>query len=243
MLPAWSMPWEMPNMSESGELRGRALYDALMVLRPANLPETEWAVQSGVNRGFFTNLKNSDISPRSDTLRKLLHRIGRTEADLYQKGAIPSPSLQPDIPQSRDASEGEVAGVRRWDLSYAMGPGTNVDEDYLEGDEVLFDIGFLRSLTVSAPSQLRLVSGSGDSMLPTIHDREELILDLGQKRLNMQDRIWAISLFGAGALKRLRTIGQDRVLVISDNPDVPDQEVSADDIAIVGRLVGSVKRH
>lgn len=131
----------------------------------------------------------------------------------------------------------------RMDLSYAMGAGTNIDQDYIEQEPVVFDISFLRRLTPSPPHMLRIVSGVGDSMFPTIHDSEELILDLGQRVLNLQDRIWAMSLFGVGAVKRLQAVDKKSVLVISDNPDVPNREVSTDDITIVGRIVGSVKRH
>ncbi len=74
-------------------------------------------------------------------------------------------------------------------------------------------------------------------MFPTLLDNDLVIVDTMQRTLNMQDRIWALSLFGAGAIKRLRTIGPDRVLVISDNKDVDNQEVSADDIYLLGRVV------
>lgn len=238
-------------MADVEELRGRALYDALIALKPVELAETDWAVQAGVNRGFFTNIKSAPISPRSDTLRKLLRQIGRTEAELYDAAAGRLPArrsalvkgVEPDQGPTRSVDGGETAPVMRMNLSYAMGPGTNLDEDYIEGEPVQLDIGFLRRLTPSAPGMLRIVNGIGDSMQPTIHDSEELILDLGQRTLNLQDRIWAMSLYGVGAVKRLKAIGRERVLVISDNPDVPDQEVEIEDIILVGRIVGSIRRH
>lgn len=148
----------------------------------------------------------------------------------------------PDRPPTRDASAGETVGIARMDLSLAMGPGTNID-DYIEVDTVEFDLGLLRSMTPSAPTMLRLVSGAGDSMFPTLLDTDLMFIDTGQRVLNMQDRIWAISLYGAGALKRLRAIGKGKVLVISDNPAIDDQEVDAEDISIAGRLVGAFRRH
>ncbi len=151
--------------------------------------------------------------------------------------------VRPDQQPSRSIDAGETATVMRLDLSYAMGPGTNLDEDYVEGEGVELDISFLRRLTPSQPGMLRIVNGIGDSMQPTIHDSEELILDLAQRTLNLQDRIWAMSLYGVGAVKRLKAIGKGRVLVISDNPDVPDQEVDAEDLSLVGRVVGSFRRH
>lgn len=148
-----------------------------------------------------------------------------------------------DQPVMRSADAGETASVTRLDLSYSMGPGTDLDASYVDGESFEFDIGFLRSLTITPPERIRIVDGIGDSMQPTLHDRDLLFIDVNQRDLNAQDRIWAIWLFGLGAVKRLRAIGADTVLVISDNPDIDDQEVSRKDIMIHGRVVGSIKRH
>lgn len=176
------------------------------------------------------------------TVEKLAKVLGLGIADLLPD-ALGGGGTQSDHPPVRTVDAGETAAVMRMDLSYAMGDGTNLDESYIEGEPVVFDISFLRRLTPSSPNLLRIVNGIGDSMQPTIHDREDLILDLGQRTLNLQDRIWAISLLGAGAVKRLQAVSKERVLVISDNPDVPDREYSVEDITIVGRIVGSIKRH
>lgn len=173
-------------------------------------------------------------------------KLGVSAEWLLEGGRLPAgepPTRQADIPPTRSADGGETVAVMRMDLSYAMGPGTDIDHDYIEGEPVVLDLAFLRRLTPSAPNMIRIVNGVGDSMFPTIHDSEDLVLDLGQRTLNLQDRIWALSLFGVGAVKRLKAIGRDRVLVISDNPDVPDQEVEVSDVMLVGRIVGSIRRH
>src|ERR1043165_8167976 len=74
--------WELSNMAEENDSRGQALHDKLMALKPASLAPTKWALEAGLNRGFFTNLKGKKGSVRSDSLRKLLEYIGKTEADL-----------------------------------------------------------------------------------------------------------------------------------------------------------------
>ncbi|WP_375249518.1 XRE family transcriptional regulator [Sphingomonas sp.] len=148
-----------------------------------------------------------------------------------------------DQPSIKTADGGETAPVVRLDLSYSMGPGTDLDDSYVEGEAFQFDIGFLRGLTITPPDRLRIVDGIGTSMEPTLHDRDLLLVDINQRDLNAQDRVWACWIFGLGAVKRLRAIGTNTVLVMSDNPDVPDQEVSRKDILIHGRVVGSIKRH
>lgn len=89
--------WEMSYMSNADELTGARLYEALMSLKPVDLPETEWAVGAGVNRGFFSNLKGKSNSPRRDTMNKLLRFINKTEADLSpdDRPNSASPALPP----------------------------------------------------------------------------------------------------------------------------------------------------
>ncbi len=149
----------------------------------------------------------------------------------------------PDQPIVRSMDGGETAPVTRLDLSYSMGPGRDLDDSYIESEAFEFDLGFLRSMTITPPERLRIVDGIGDSMQPTLHDRDLLFVDVNQVNLNAQDRIWAIWLFGLGAVKRLRALDAEKVLVISDNPDVENQIVSRTDIIIHGRVVGSIKRH
>lgn len=213
--------------------------------RSLGITDADLAPAMGVERSVANKVANGKVAlnaRRADAVAKVL-QVTRDEV-LFRFGiAEERPAAHPDLPPTRSADAGETATVLRMDLSYALGPGTNVDEHYIEAEPVELDISFLRRLTPSSPDMLRIVDGVGDSMTPTIHDSDWLILDLGQRVLNLEDRIWAMSLFGAGAVKRLQTIGKGRVLVISDNPDVPNKEVDTSDIVLVGRIVGSIRRH
>lgn len=244
--------WETSDMSKSDQLKGKRLYDALVALKPAHLAETEWAAQAGLNRGFFSNLKGKGAaSPRLSSIQQLLKIVGKTEADLNPDapeapqagGRLPPPLVKSDHAPTRSVDSGETASVTRLDLSFSMGPGRDLDDSYVDGEAFEFDIGFLRSMTITPAERLRIVDGIGDSMQPTLHDRDLLFIDMNQATLNSQDRIWAIWLFGLGAVKRLRAIDETHVLVMSDNPDVENQVVERQHIIIHGRVVGSIKRH
>jgi len=183
--------------------------------------------------------------------RKLSHEWIERAAAALEVGAgeiiagepMALPPASSDHAPTRSADAGETAPVLRLDLSYSMGPGRDLDDSYVEGEPFEIDLGLLRSMTITPPDRIRLVDGIGDSMQPTIHDRDLLFVDVNQATLNAQDRIWAIWLFGLGAVKRLRAIDADRVEVISDNPEVANQIVNRADILIHGRVVGSIKRH
>jgi len=153
------------------------------------------------------------------------------EARARKRSEIVAPPILPPVSAAAD----DVVELIRLDLSLAMGDGTNID-DYIEEEPVKFDLGYLRAITRTPPHRIRLARGVGDSMFPTLQSSDEVMIDTTSTVLNLNDRVWAIAMYGAGAIKRLRAIGPQRVLVMSDNPAVPDQEVDAADLMIFGRV-------
>lgn len=154
-----------------------------------------------------------------------------------QMACVQTPQIESDLPRVVGASDGDGAiTVRQVDLSYAMGDGTNVD-DYYEERGIQFDPNFLRTVSKAPAHCLFVARGDGDSMFPTLINDDQVLIDTTQRRLNLQDRLWACSIHGAGMIKRLRVIGENRVEVISDNPAVENREVSAEELHIVGRVV------
>ncbi|WP_170841806.1 S24 family peptidase [Sphingomonas gellani] len=227
----------MSDMASAEDLKGRRLYEALMVLKPSNLLEGEWAKRAGVNRGYFTDLKKAaGGSPRSDNMRKVLGAIGCTEADLY-RAASGDPDAASDHLPTRTADAGEMVEIARLDLSLPMGPGALVD-DYVEQEALHFDAGYIRSFTRTPPHRLRLAGGAGDSMFPTLVPNDLVWIDTTQNQLLHADRIYAASINGGAAIKRLRPIaGGQRILVISDNKTIEPYEVDADEVVIWGRVI------
>jgi phage repressor protein C with HTH and peptisase S24 domain len=133
-------------------------------------------------------------------------------------------------------ASGDVVQVQKLDLSLSMGPGTLID-DWVESEPVSFDLAFLRLVTRSPSDRLKLVTGIGDSMYPTLNWGDAILIDTTDRALARQDGIYWINLYGAAGIKRLRTVSRGRVLVVSDNPGVDDQEVDAGDLRIEGRAV------
>lgn len=142
-------------------------------------------------------------------------------------------NARPPEPEPRDE---ETVDIMKLDLRFSMGPGSTID-DYIEETPVKFGIDYVRSFTRTPFERLRLAHGVGDSMFPTLQNSDLVWIDTTQRMLNLQDRIWAISLFGAAGIKRLRAVGNGKILVISDNKEIADQEVDADDLIIGGRVI------
>lgn len=244
MLPTPKPAWDISDMAEADELRGARLYQALMAIKPAGLAETDWAVQAGVNRGFFTNLKSSNIAPRSDTLRKLLRTIGKAEADLYPTtihdvASFKAPSAPGDPPLSLDvlAAEYGFAMVEQVDLALGMGA------TYLDGNkpEVLgivpFRADWLRGLHEGPIERLKVVSGRGDSMEPTIRDGDLVLVDTAQRLVKDQDMIWAVAYGELGMIRRVRVTPRGTWMLMPDNAVVRPDEVGDGEASIIGRVI------
>jgi len=147
--------------------------------------------------------------------------------------AVPVADLPPIRPASRDD---ETVEIIKLDLSLPMGPGATVD-DYIEETPLRFDLDYIRGFTRTPPHRLRLARGVGDSMYPTLVSSDLVWIDSTQTVLNQQDRVWAVSINGAAAIKRLRALKDGRVLVVSDNQAIGNYEVDADELMIGGRVI------
>ncbi|MFN3474054.1 MAG: helix-turn-helix transcriptional regulator [Blastomonas sp.] len=234
MLSQSHPPWDLSDMARNDDLRGQGLYRALMELKPEGLAETDWAVEAGVNRGFFTNLKKQNISPRTDSLRKLLKRVGKTEADLYD--GLPSTEKATIPPPRRIQDDENTVEVISLDLSLSMGPGSMIEE-FLEEEPVKFDVGLIRAITRTPFHHLRLVKGHGDSMDPTLKTNDRVLIDTSEKSLSRVHGVYWIDHLGAHGIKRLRPIGEGRIMIMSDNPAVSDYDVAAEEMRIHGRAL------
>jgi len=173
---------------------------------------------------------------------KATTKLGRTTLDALKVAypdfpgwrSAPAPRTRARPVESADT--GEVVQIQKLDLSLSMGPGTLID-DWVEAEPVSFDLAFIKTITRSPSDRLKLVAGIGDSMYPTLNWGDAILVDTTDKQLSKQDGIYWINLYGAAGIKRLRTVGPGRVLVISDNKDVPAQEVDTEDLRIEGRAI------
>lgn len=137
--------------------------------------------------------------------------------------------------------DGDLVEIDMVDLAYGMG-GAFLDSDNVEVAKVKFSQSWLRQFTTSAPHFLASTRGIGDSMMPTIHDRDVVIIDKSQTRLDMNlgEKIWACVFGGVGMIKRLRPMPDGSVKISSDNQLIRDELATDGDLFIVGRVVAKV---
>lgn len=218
--------------------------------RELGITDADLAPAMGVERSVANKIANGKVvlnARRADAVAKLLE-VSRDEV-LFRFGISseepvrPPPAATPmlksesDHAQTLSVDAGEVVDILRLDLSLPMGPGATVD-DFIESEPLKFDLAYVRSFTRTPPHRLRLAGGAGDSMFPTLVPNDLVWIDTTQNQLLHADRIYAASINGGAAIKRLRPVaGGRRVLVISDNKLVDAYEVDADEVVIWGRVI------
>ena len=127
------------------------------------------------------------------------------------------------------------------DITYSMGGGSIVD-DYVEARMVPFRRDWLSRLTRGQPADVFLTRGQGDSMMPTILDDDDVLVNRADRVLRQQDRIWALGYGDLGMIKRVRRLPSGLFQLNSDNPAVTPIEATEDEVYIVGRVIWTGRR-
>ncbi|EHK72327.1 phage repressor [Pseudomonas psychrotolerans L19] len=139
---------------------------------------------------------------------------------------------------SRPGLVGDEIKIPHYDVRAAMGGG-QIPADYIELlRDVTVSQEHLRRLGVDyeSPFHLKMITGWGQSMEPTIQDKDPLLIDVSIEEFTGD----GIYLFTQGEMlfiKRLQLEDEKHLKVISDNRNHDPRFVTSDDIYIKGRIL------
>jgi phage repressor protein C with HTH and peptisase S24 domain len=148
------------------------------------------------------------------------------------------PETMLGAPEEAPAARGDApVVVPQYDLGASAGPGT-LPEDERARSHLSFDAKWLRRLA-GDPKQLSMIKVEGDSMLPTLSDGDEILVDRGDGSERLRDGIYVLRMEGALMVKRLALNPAARcVSVRSDNPVYPSwDDCDPADVDVIGRVV------
>lgn len=134
---------------------------------------------------------------------------------------------------------GNLVSIREIDLRFGM--GTTYLDVPVTTQMREFNRDWLRQYTYADPDKLFFAQGIGDSMMPTLMNSDLLLIDASQQTVTMADHIWAISMHGAGMIKRLRP-WKESIKLLSDNPSVPEEIAYDGELHLIGRVVAIVRK-
>lgn len=149
----------------------------------------------------------------------------------------PSPGQLPD----KSLGDEDAVEIQEWDFAYGMGGGTFLDLP-VTGDRHQFSRAWLRQFTHAPPEKLFLARGTGDSMSPTIHDSDIVIIDTSERMARVGDKIWALAYGDVGLIKRVRPMPDGSFKMLSDNPVVDPETAYDSELSFVGRVVAVVRK-
>lgn len=207
-------------------------------MRRAGVNQSQLAEKVGVRQPSIARLLKGETKT-TRALDLMAAVLGTTSE--YLKGETDTPdreaSVGDDLRPLPNIDDVEIDSI---DLAYGMG-GTFLDSDTIKVEKIKFSRKWLRQFTNSPPHMLCSTKGVGDSMMPTIHDQDVVIIDRSQTVPEMGDKIWALVYSGWGMIKRLRALPDGTIRISSDNQLVRDEIAADGEMFIVGRVVAVVK--
>ena len=130
------------------------------------------------------------------------------------------------------APEGAFVTAPRFEVLAAAGAGATVDDEVIKG-HLAFTKKWLRDHGLMA-DKLAVIEVQGDSMEPTLHGGDIVLLDLREPKLRGGD-IYTLRRTDELLVKRLRK-QRDSWLIVSDNILYPVEPLDGD-VSVIGRVV------
>lgn len=108
-----------------------------------------------------------------------------------------------------------------------------------------FERSFAR-VTFGTTSNLACLRATGDSMLPTIHQGDLLVIDLSDNTLQRDAVPYVLQIGETTVVKRIHRLSRAAIRIASDNPsgwsrDLQLEELDTEGIEIKGRVVAIMK--
>lgn len=227
----------MPEQREENKIEG--IGSRLALIRDS-MSQAAFAEKLGVHKNSLGNYERENRTPDAGFLTKLIANgydcnwllTGVGEPKL-QKGVQ---KQQNDEKQSSSFAE-DFALIPCYDVQVAAGHGS-IAGDEAPTRDLAFSRKWLRSRGFNE-TDLALVFAKGDSMEPTISDNETVMVDTSEKKLR-DGHIYVIRNGDHLLVKRVQTLWNDGVQLLSDNKEYPPQEIRSAELGsleVIGKVI------
>jgi len=185
-----------------------------------------FAHRAGMGDSTFRNILNGAL-PRLDSLLRIANAAG-VSVEWLATGKEPT--------KSDSQFEEEFALIPGYNVQVAAGHGS-IAGDEAPTRELAFRRKWLRFRGFNE-NNLALVFAKGDSMEPTISDNETVMVDTSEKQLR-DGHIYVIRNGDHLLVKRIQTLWNDGVQLLSDNKEYPPQEIPRSELELL-EVIGKV---
>lgn len=179
----------------------------------------------------------------ADLVRQMLAKQGKSLSEEARRRLLAAAESEDgggaiEIDYYRPGVVGDEVWIAHYDVRAAMGGG-QIPHDYPEMlQDVRVSPQHLREMGVEFKEHfhLKMVTGWGQSMAPTIKHRDPLLVDISIREFT-GDGIYMFSWEGHLYIKRLQWLGDEQINMLSDNPRHPPQTIRADETYIQARVL------
>ncbi|EUB84915.1 S24 family peptidase [Pseudomonas sp. GM30] len=186
---------------------------------------------------------SSSALSAAEMVRQMLEKQGKGLTDTARQRLMAAAEADDaggaiEIDYYRPGVVGDEVWIAHYDVRAAMGGG-QIPHDYPEMlQDVRVSPQHLREMGVEFKEHfhLKMVTGWGQSMAPTIKHRDPLLVDVSIREF-VGDGIYMFSWEGHLYIKRLQWIGDDQIKMISDNERHPPHTIRADETYIQARVL------
>lgn len=240
-------PPSVQGWVKNGRIDKSKMMDVIAYFADVVGPE-HWGLRPGFSYESLTDVVadpvdgGSATTSAADMVRKMLSKQGKnlSESARAQLMAVAEAADAGGVTAdfSRPGQVGDEVWIAHYDVRAAMGGG-QIPHDY---PEMLQDIRVsprhLREMGVTFKEHfhLKMITGWGQSMAPTIKDRDPLLVDISIREFT-GDGIYLFSHDEMLYVKRLQKKGRDRFKMISDNKHHDPEEIRVDDTHILARVL------
>jgi len=194
----------------------------------------------GIHKNSLGHYERGNRVPDAEVLLKLVDMGFDANWILTGKGTpkpkAASANLKQDLEKLKRLDE-EFALIPGYNVQVAAGHGT-IAGDEAPTRELAFRRKWLRFRGLHE-QDLALVFAKGDSMEPTIADNETVMVDTSKKELR-DGHIYVIRNGDHLLVKRIQTLWNDGVQLLSDNKEYPPQEIPSselDNLEVIGKVI------
>lgn len=179
-------------------------------------------------------------SAGSSHLHKIARLLRTTAA--FLTGEVDDPSEDAFIPPSPAEIAEQMGLIKIEEIDLSLGMGAGFLDGHVERVDRWMPEEWVRLFTDSPAVHLSIAKPIGDSMYPTINDRDLVLIDRSSKSIDRQEGIWALSYGGFGTIKRVRALPDGTFKLMGDNPHVREEIASPDELHVMGRIAGVFRR-
>ena len=191
------------------------------------------ALEVSVNALTGDIADRSSLSPAEQVMNppKGTHKVNKSVGIKYCNETTKEPQLS------------DFALIPYYNVQASAGAGAVVQEEKVV-DRFAFKEDWIRHGLGLNPNNLALISTIGDSMEPTLHPGDMILLDRSVEKIQ-SNSIYAIQVNGTLLVKRIQKRIDGSVIIKSDNAAYETETISsdaADALKIVGRVVWAGRR-